>query len=165
MSCSTLRTDDFSSGGPAFDPVVYFTGTTKSAGVLENRRGNPVQQVFTSTSGKMVDGILELEQDLRFVSPEKTTTTHRTWRVRKTGSHSYEATANDMVGTARGEARGNAFHWSFLLQLKPGNPLTRIRMSQWMYLQPDGKTMMNHTTITKAGIVAGQVSEVFVRDR
>lgn len=164
-SCGTVRPTDFSSGTPNFDPIVYFTGKTESAGVRENRRGTPVEQVFTSTTGKMVDGTLEMKQDLRFVTPEKTTTSRRTWRMRKTGPHSYEASANDMVGSATGQSSGNSFHWNFPLQLKPGNPLTNIRMSQWMYLQPDGKTMMNHTTITKAGIVVGQVSEVFSKDR
>jgi hypothetical protein len=34
-------------------------------------------------------------------------------------------------------------------------------MSQWMYLQPDGKTMVNHSTIRKFGIVVAQVTEQF----
>jgi len=32
-----------------------------------------------------------------------------------------------------------------------------------MYLQPDGKTMLNHTTISKAGLVVSQVTEQFVK--
>jgi hypothetical protein len=34
-------------------------------------------------------------------------------------------------------------------------------MSQRMYLQPDGKTMVNHSTIRKFGIVVAQVTEQF----
>jgi hypothetical protein len=65
------------------------------------------------------------------------------------------------VGTARGDAYGNVFHWSFTLALSLGNPLANVRMSQWMYLQSDGKTMVNHSTIRKFGIVVGQVTEQF----
>jgi len=33
-ACATLAPRDFSGAGPEFDPVAYFTGSTKSAGVL-----------------------------------------------------------------------------------------------------------------------------------
>lgn len=86
---------------------------------------------------------------------------HRSWQIQRVGENGVEATANDVAGVIRGEAFGDAFHWAFTLETRPGNPLANVRMSQWMYLMPDGKTMMNHTTITKAGIVVAQVSEVF----
>ncbi len=163
VSCSTMQTSDFASQKPAFNPIRFFTGETSSIGVRENLSGRPVEQVFTTTSGRMEGGILHLEQDLRFVSPEKTKTSHRTWQLRQTGPHLYEGTANDMIGTATGETYGNTFHWSFPLALSPGNPLTTIRMSQWMYLQPGSKTMLNHTTLSKAGIVISQVTETFTK--
>jgi uncharacterized protein DUF3833 len=56
-----------------------------------------------------------------------------------------------MVGKAAGEAFGNVFRWSFALPLSPGNPLANVRMTQWMYLQPDGRTLINHSTIRKFG--------------
>jgi hypothetical protein len=158
-----MRSSDFGSVTPTFNPIQFFNGDTSSNGVRENRSGDPVAQVFTHTSGKMTGGTLHLEQDLRFVSPEKTTTSHRTWQLRQTGPHTYQGTANDIIGTATGEAHGNTFHWSFPLALSPGNPFTTIRMSQWMYFQPDGKTMLNHSTISKAGIVVSQVTETFAK--
>ncbi|MEY3894885.1 MAG: hypothetical protein RLZZ214_404 [Verrucomicrobiota bacterium] len=164
-ACSPMRPSDFAAGTPSFDPLRFFTGETTSNGVRENRRGQPVAQVFTATSGKMTGDILHLEQDLRFISGAKITTSHRSWQLRKTGSHTYQGTANDIIGTATGEAHGNAFHWSFPLALSPGNPLTTIRMSQWMYLQPGGETMLNHTTISKAGIVVSQVTETFAKKK
>jgi hypothetical protein len=69
-----------------------------------------------------------------------------------------------MVGTASGEAHGNVFHWSLTLALSPGNPLANVRMSQWMYLQPDGRTLLNHSTIRKFGVVVAQVTEQFRRE-
>lgn len=160
-SCTTLKTDAFATQKPVFDPIDFFTGTTSSSGVRENRRGKPVQQVFTKTKGVMKNGSLHLEQDLTFGTGSTATHSHRSWKLRKIDDHHFQGCANDMIGTAKGEAHGNAFDWSFPLSLSPGNPLADIRMSQWMYLQPDGKTMLNHTTISKAGIVVGQVTEQF----
>ncbi len=157
--CTGMNVVDFEGGRPLLDPTQYFTGETSSSGVLENRGGAPQEPVTTQTVGRWVDGTLLLEQELQIGGKKQ----HRSWRIRKLDANHFEATANDMVGTARGEARGNVFHWSFTLALSPGNPLSRVQMSQWMYLQPDGRTLLNHSTIRKFGIVVAQVTEVFQR--
>lgn len=103
---------------------------------------------------------LRLEQDLSFSDGVRQ---HRSWRIRKVDAHHYEATANDIIGIARGEARGNTFNWSFVLALSPGNPLANVRMTQTMSLQPDGRSLVNHTTIRKLGVVVARVNETFRR--
>ena len=155
-----MKVADFENGRPLLDPTQYFTGRTSSSGVLENRAGAPKERVTTQTVGRWVDGALLLEQELQIGEKKQ----HRSWRIRKLDAHYFAATANDMVGTAQGEARGNVFHWSFTLELVPGNILSRVRMTQWMYLQPDGRTLLNHSTIRKFGAVVAQVTEVFQRE-
>jgi len=156
--CATMKVSDFEGGRPVFSPTDFFTGRTTSYGVMETRAGAPTRIVRTETTGHWEGETLRLEQDLFLgdAQPQR-----RSWRLRKLDAHRYEATANDIVGTARGEAHGNAFHWSFTLALSPGNPLGNVRMSQWMYLQPDGRTMINHSTIRTFGIVVAQVTEQF----
>lgn len=88
----------------------------------------------------------------------------RHWRIRRVDEHRYEATANDVVGKATGEAYGNAFRWEYTVALKPGNPLFNVRLKQWMYLQADGRTVLNRGTVSKAGVEVAQVSEVFWRE-
>lgn len=153
-----MNVAEFKGGSPEFQPTQFFTGQTSSFGVMENRGGMPKQVVKTQTTGRWEGNTLRLEQDLTFGESKPQ---HRSWRIRKLDAHRYEATANDIVGSVHGEAYGNVFHWSFTLALSPGNPLANVRMSQWMYLQPDGKTMVNHSTIRKFGIVVAQVTEQF----
>ena len=86
----------------------------------------------------------------------------RDWHMRRVGPGQFEATANDMVGTAHGKAAGRAFHWRWTLALHPGNPFANVVMDQWWYAQADG-SMMNRTVIRKLGIVLAEVSEHFVR--
>lgn len=136
----------------------FFAGQTNSSGVMEGLGGAPMRTVRTETIGRREGEALRIEQDI-FVSGSKPQ--HRSWRIRQLDDHRYEATANDVVGTARGEASGNVFHWDFTLALSPGNSLENVRFSQWMYLQPDGRTMVNHSTIRKFGIVVAQVTEEF----
>lgn len=158
--CATMKVSDFQRGTPQFEPTKFFTGRTSSFGVMENRAGMPRQTVRTETRGRWEGDTLRIEQDITLGDGQPQ---HRSWRIRRLDVHRYEATANDIVGTVRGEAYGNVFHWSFTLALSPGNPLASVRMSQWMYLQPDGKTMVNHSTIRKLGIVVGQVTEQFTK--
>ncbi len=145
---------------PIFDPMAFFAGRTNSSGFFETRSGRPIQRVTTETTGRRAGAVLLLEQELRFGDGERQ---HRSWQIRRIDAHHYEATANDMIGVARGEASGNFFHWNFRLALSPGNPFLNVQMSQRMYLQPDGRTMINHSTIRKAGFVVAQVEEQFRR--
>jgi hypothetical protein len=153
-----MKVSDFQPRQPDFQPTKFFTGRTSSFGVMENRGGTPREVVRTETTGQWEGDTLRLEQDLN-VGASKLQ--HRSWRIRKLDAHHYEATANDIAGRVQGEAYGNVFHWSFTLVLSPGNPFANVRVSQWMYLQPDGKTMVNHSTIRKFGIVVAQVTEQF----
>lgn len=161
-NCASMQPSDFAAQRPIFDPVKFFTGRTRSVGVLENRGGSPTQSVTTETTGRWDGETLTLEQELFFSGGKHQ---HRSWRMHRIDARHYEATANDVIGTIRGEAYGNVLHWSFNLAVSPGNPLSHVRMTQWMYLQPDGRTMLNHSTIRKAGLVVAQVTEQFTHER
>lgn len=161
VSCASMPVSDFANGKPALDPAQFFTGHARSSGVMENRGGAPMKRVTTTTAGHWEGATLHLEQDLHLGDAKPQ---HRSWQIRRLDPHHYEATANDMIGTARGEAFGNVFHWEFTLALSPGNPLANVHMSQWMYLQPDGRSLINHSTIRKFGIVVAQVTEEFRRE-
>jgi hypothetical protein len=88
----------------------------------------------------------------------------RTWHVRRLDAQRYEATANDVVGTATGTAVGNAFRWEYTLALSPGNDLKNVQMTQWMYGVDDGSRMMNRVTVKKLGVIVAEATEFFSRE-
>lgn len=157
---SPLAMATLGSGGPAFDPVRFFTGAIQSWGVMENRSGEPTAIVVTGGRGEAEgpDGVHFPQR----VQVGADAPTQRDWHMRRLSGGRFEATANDMVGTAQGEASGRAFHWRWTLALHPGNPLTNVSMDQWWYLQADG-SMLNRTIVTKLGVVVAEVTEHFVR--
>lgn len=85
----------------------------------------------------------------------------RIWRIRRVDEHHYMAQTKNVIGVARGESWGNTLRLDYVLALNPTNPLTRVRMTHWMTLQPDGKTMLNVVTVRKLGIVLARITEVF----
>ena len=68
-----------------------------------------------------------------------------------------------MIGVATGYAWGNTFRWEYTLQLKPGNPLTRVHMKHWMYLTDDTDLVINRVVISKLGVIVAETTENFRR--
>ena len=156
--CASLPPERFADAKPTFDPMAYFNGHTHSWGVFENRAGDPSKRFTTDCHGHREGDVLVLDQTFTY---EDGHTQQRHWRIRRMDAHHYEATANDVVGTGTGEAYGNAFHWEYTVALKPGNPLENVRLKQWMYLQPDGHTMLNRGSVKLFGIEVAQIAESF----
>lgn len=158
LGCSkAMPVDGFRATTPAIDPIRFFSGHVKSWGVLEDRSGQPSDIVTTDCTGESDGNTLHMVQRLTIGQDTPTT---RTWQMRRAGPNRYEATANDMVGTATGEASGRAFHWTWTLALSPGNDLKNVSMDQWWYLLDDG-SMLNRTTVRKLGVILIEVSEHF----
>ena len=126
--------------------------------MVENRSGSPTAIVTTDCQGAAdgADG-LRMVQHLTLGSDAPQT---RIWSMRRTGAHRFEATANDMVGTAHGEAAGRVFHWTWILATKPGESWRDVAFEQWMYLE-EGGTMVNRTVVRKLGITLAEVTEQF----
>ncbi len=103
---------------------------------------------------------LAITQDFTFDNGRKQ---RRIWRIQRIDEHRFDATSPDVIGVATGYAYGNAFHWEYTLQLKPGNPLSRVHMKHWMYLADDGDLMINRVIISKLGIVIAETTEYFRR--
>jgi hypothetical protein len=144
--------------GPAFDPIAFFAGSTHSWGVVESRAGAPTELVVTDSHGEKDEtGRLRMVQHLSF---QDGTTQQRDWLLWRNGPDRFEATANDMVGSAEGQAGGNIFHWQWVLARSPGNRLMDVTMSQWMYQQDDGSVMIR-TIVSKFGIIVAEVTERF----
>lgn len=150
----------FAGTAPAFDPVRFFTGHTRSWGAREDRSGTPEGIITTDCVGTAEgpDG-LHMVQHLILADGSHQT---RDWHMRRVGPHRYEGTANDMVGTAVGEAQGRVFHWTWTWATKPGNPLLNVTMDQWMYLMDNG-AMVNRTIVSKLGFTIAEVTEQFER--
>ena len=144
--------------GPAFDPVAFFDGHTHSRGVIESRSGAPTEWIVTDSRGERDgSGGLRMVQHLSF---QDGTTQQRDWVLWPNGPGRFDATANDMIGTAKGFANGGMFHWQWVLARSPGNRLMDVTMNQWMYPMDDGSVMIR-TTVSKFGMIVAEVTEQF----
>ena len=148
----------FADADKTLKPIDFFIGNTRSTGVVENKIGKPTARIITETKGIRNDSIISIEQDLFTEGGKKN---HRSWKLKVIDEHHLDATANDIYGTAHGQLYGNNFSWTFRLKLSQRKFIRHLRMSQNMYVMPDGKTMIIRSVLSKFGFVVAQITEQF----
>ena len=151
--CSAaLSPEAFEATAPEMRPEVFFAGSTSSSGILENRSGAPTRQFHVIGRGQSLpDGTFQLTQIVSFEHEAPRT---RTWLLRRLDAHHYSATLTDATGPVHGEAYGDLFHLIYPMASPPGG-----RMEQWLYLQPDSRTVVNEATVSLLGVTAAHLSE------
>lgn len=142
-------------------PELFFRGPTRSAGVTTDAFGEPTSRLIGLTrGGRDRDGATVLDQTIRY---DDGTERHRRWRIVRTGPHTIEATGTDVIGTAHGIILGDTLHLVSTIRVQDGNPLTDVDFDQVMTLRRDGRTLDNHSTVTKLGFLLRRIDEVFVK--
>jgi hypothetical protein len=137
----------------------FFAGRTRAHGLVEDRFGRVRRRFVVEIEGREDGDVFVLEESFRFDDGEVSS---RTWRVRRTGPHSYEGTAADVVGAASGEVSGNTLRWAYRLRLPIGGREVIVGFDDRMYLGADG-TMLNIARMLKWGVTIGRVTIAFNR--
>ena len=86
----------------------------------------------------------------------------RVWTLKALPNGRYEGRADDVVGMASGEARGNAFRWQYTLALPVDGQVWHVQFDDWMYLMDD-HVMLNKAVMSKLGVTLGEVTLSFKR--
>ncbi len=138
---------------PIFVPERFFLGATEGLGTvkvfLSHRRALAVHGV-----GRMAGGdTIVLDQTVqRSGVPAK----KREWRLRRLSDGRYAGSLSDAVGPVAGDVTGNCFHVRY--GMKSG-----VAVEQFLYLQPDARTVLNRMSFRKFGVVVGQLEETIRR--
>ena len=157
--CASVIPQDYAKETPKLDLATYFNGKVDGWGMVQDRSGKVLRRMVVELDCKWsgVEGILDESFQWSDGKTEK-----RVWKIRKDGDR-YIGTAGDVVGTAAGEAAGNALRWSYVLALPVGDSTYNMDMDDWMWMV-DEKTMANRTTMSKFGLKVAEIS-IFFRKR
>jgi len=157
--CAGPQVNDYAAEKPLLDLRQYFNGTLDAYGVFTDRSGQVVKRftVVMRCSWSGEDGVLDED----FIYSDGTTQ-KRIWRLKHLGAGRYTGTAGDVIGTASGEARGNAFRWGYTLALPVDGRVWNVEFDDWMYLINE-RVMLNKATMSKFGIRLGEVTLSFVK--
>jgi hypothetical protein len=158
-ACGSMQVQNFQDSQPRLQLEDYFAGETKAYGLFRDRFGDVRRQFVVEIDGDWNPETRTLTLDERFRYQDGETD-RRVWRIEKTGPHSYQGTAGDVPGTATGEAYGNAFNWTYQVDLAVDGSTYRVTFDDWMFLQEDG-ILLNTADVTKWGFEVGTVTIAF----
>lgn len=162
-ACAAPTPADYAAEKPLLDLRTYFNGDITAHGIFTDRQGLVVKRFTVQMKGSWQgdDGVLDEAFTYSDGSTER-----RVWRIRKLpesqGPGRYTGQAGDVVGTAEGQAAGNALRWSYTLRLKVDGREIDVQFDDWMYLM-DERVMLNKAVMSKFGVRLGEVTLSFYK--
>ena len=157
--CASNHIDAYKGEKPELDLRSYFNGTLDAYGVFTDRSGKVVKRftVVMQCTWSGDDGVLD-----EAFSYSDGSTQRRVWRIKKLPDGQYTGQADDVVGVALGQARGNALNWRYTLALPVDGKVYEVQFDDWMYLMTPN-VMLNKASMSKFGIFLGEVTLSFTR--
>jgi hypothetical protein len=157
--CASNNIEAYKSEKPELDLRSYFNGTLDAYGIFTDRSGQVVKRfgVVMQCTWTGDDGVL----DEAFTYSDGSTQ-RRVWRLKKLPDGRYTGQADDVVGGAVGQARGNALNWRYTLALPVDGKVYEVQFDDWMYLMTP-MVMLNKASMSKFGVFLGEVTLSFTR--
>jgi hypothetical protein len=161
--CAGPQVADYAAEKPLLDMRQYFNGTLDAYGVFTDRSGKVVKRftVVMSCSWSGPPGAETGVLDEAFTYSDGSTD-RRVWTLKRTPDGRYTGTAGDVLGSAAGEEKGNAFRWGYTLRLPLDGRTIDVQFDDWMYLMNE-KVMLNKALMSKFGFRLGEVTLSFVK--
>ncbi len=159
-ACASPTPADYAAEKPVLDLQRYFNGDITAHGIFTDRSGKIVRRftVLMKCQWTGDEGVL----DEAFTYSDGKTD-RRIWKLKKLPGGKYTGTAGDVVGTALGQASGNAFQWAYTLKLPVDDKVYEVQFDDWMYLI-DERVMLNKAVMSKFGIRLGEVTLSFQKN-
>lgn len=134
---------------PALDPLEFFTGEVRGEGTIKVMM-KAATTVRTESHGTP-DGRGGMILDQKVYEAGKPVRTSR-WTLQPTSKTTLKGTVSNAQGPVTGHLSGNRLHLKYPM---PGG----LAAEQYMYLQPDRRTMLNRLTVRKWGMVVARIEE------
>ena len=161
--CASPQVGDYAAEQPVLDLRQYFNGTLDAYGLFTDRSGKVVKRfsVVMKCSWQGPPGLETgvLDEDFTYSDGSKQ---RRVWTLKRTVDGRYSGTADDVLGVAAGEEKGNAFRWGYTLKLPVDGKIVEVQFDDWMYLMT-GQVMLNKARMSKFGFNLGEVTLSFVK--
>jgi Protein of unknown function (DUF3833) len=155
--CAGPQVQDYAAEKPVLDLRQYFNGPLVAHGLVTDRSGAVRRRFTVNMVGRWQGDEGVLEEDFRYTDGA---TERRVWRLTRGADGRYTGRADDVVGTAVGQAAGNALNWRYTLRLPVDGRTWEVQFDDWMYLM-DERIMLNKAAISKFGIHLGDVTLTF----
>lgn len=160
--CATqLDGPRYANGNPAFDLFRFFDGDVQAWGIVQNKRGELLQRFEVQIRGTVDGDSLQLDETFDYALGDGVR--FRQWSIDRLPDGSYRGSAGDILGEAQGTAYGNAFRWTYAMDLPVGERSVRVRFDDWIWAL-DGDRIVNRSYLQKFGVDVAEVTIFMQRE-
>ena len=154
--CATsLDGERYRSVEPGFDLFQFFDGTVKAWGLVQNRKGEVIQKFEVDIQGKISGNRITLDERFRYSIG--TGPAERVWQIERLDNGQYQGAADDIIGEASGTSYGNAFRWSYRMDIPVDDALYEVGFEDWFWVI-DERRLFNRSYIQKFGFDMAEVT-------
>jgi hypothetical protein len=132
-----------------FDPVAFFTGSTRGQGALKELLGKEKRTQTVSVGHVEKDGWLVLDQK---VAVEGDPVRQRRWRLKQTSPGKFSGTLSEARGPVEVEVTGSTVRIRYKMK---GN----LKVEQLLTALPGGHSIDNRATFFKWGMKVATLNE------
>lgn len=157
LSSCSASLEDYRQTQPKFNLFEYFAGNIKAWGMVQDYTGKQTRRFEVDIVGTVEGNTLVLDEQFLFADGEKQT---RIWTIERLPDGTYQGTAEDVVGIAKGREEGNALNWIYTLNVAVGDDNYDLKLDDWLFRQ-DERRAFNLTSMSKFGIEVGRISIFF----
>ncbi len=140
--------EDYLGKRPQLLPEHFLAGRLEGWGVIEGPLGGLQARYTIKAEGSFEGALLLFDETWSFDDGKQQTLN---WQLKKLAERRYEGTETHLVGQAKGEQAGFAFHWEYTRDVPGDNGSTRLNFDDWFYLI-DERTCIVRGTAGRAGL-------------
>lgn len=153
--CATQNIQTYQNAKPKLDMHKFFLGKIDGYGMFQGRSGEVKKRFYVDIEATHEgDDVIVLNEKFDWADG---TTSQRIWRLTEQANGQWVGIAGDVIGQAKGEVAGNAFHWQYVLDLPVNDKTYKVNFDDWMYLVTDD-VMLNRAVMSKFGVELGSVT-------
>lgn len=153
-SCGGNTLDDYQDMQPRADLKEFFNGPIKAWGIVQDWNGKVVSRFDVDMVGSWQGNQGKLEEDFTYYDGS---TQRRVWHITKTAEDQYIGKADDIIGEASGETKGNAVRWAYQMDVPVDDTTYRLTFDDWMWQMNDG-VLINRSYLKKFGITVAELT-------
>lgn len=144
---------DYGGIGPAFDPERHLAGDILSEGLIFGPDGKLASRFVARMRGDWQGNSGTLSEEFTYATGR---TQSRKWTLTRTGETTLTATADDIVGEARGVLSGATLRLEYTIVLPQDAGGHKLDVIDWLYLTENG-VILNRSEMHKFGIKVAEL--------
>jgi hypothetical protein len=145
-------------------PDAWMFGTVDGYGLIIDRFGSVKSQFHAHEVGNWdpASQTVTVNEHIVYLQGSTDDASDRTWRFVQTSPGHWSGTAADVIGTAVGEQKGNAWHLIFRQKLPVGGSQVEVDVDDWRWREAD-TVAIDHSTVSKFGVTLATGEIAFVK--